>query len=237
LIDTTVDIVLPCYNPNENWHAELLKFNDFVKGKFDANYIVVNDGSKSKSLQNQINILIEHQIKVQFISYDTNMGKGFALRKGVSSASSDFIVYTDIDFPFKNESTLRVIQTLCVGQCDVVAGYRSEEYYQNKMSGFRKLLSKSFRFFIKDILNLPISDTQCGLKGFNKTGRELFLKTTINRYLFDFEFIYRSCKNKNIRVLTVPAELKDNVIFSRMKIKILVQETFNLISVLLFRRS
>lgn len=81
---------------------------------------------------------------------------------------------------------------------------------------------------------MKVTDTQCGLKAFNSKGREQFLKTKINRYLFDFEFIYRCGKNKSMRITPVPVELKPNVEFSKMKIKILLQETFNLFKVILF---
>ncbi len=79
---------------------------------------------------------------------------------------------------------------------------------------------------------MPVSDTQCGLKGFNTNGKEIFLKTTIDRYLFDFEFIFQCSRKKSILLKTVPVQLKDNVVFSNMKLKILMQESLNLIRVL-----
>ena len=82
---------------------------------------------------------------------------------------------------------------------------------------------------------MSITDTQCGLKGFNKTGKEKFLSTTINRYLFDFEFIYKVCKNKNLQIVPVEVQLKENVVFSKMRLKILAQESLNLISILFFK--
>ena len=72
---------------------------------------------------------------------------------------------------------------------------------------------------MRKVLSMPVTDTQCGLKGFNKKGREKFLATTINRYLFDFEFIYASCHDPAIKTGTVSANLKNNVVFSNMKIK------------------
>jgi hypothetical protein len=129
-----------------------------------------------------------------------------------------------------------VIDALTSGSCDIAAGYRNKNYYDKSMSFYRKVLSKSFRFFIKNILGMAATDTQCGLKGFNSKGRETFLSTKINRYLFDFEFIYAGSKDKNITIKTVPVQLKDNVIFSKMKLKILLQELFNLLYILLFRR-
>ncbi len=234
----TIDIVLPCYNPNSSWTQELIGFYRFSEGAaYQLNFIIVNDGSSGDSVAAHIALLKSNNIPLKYISYSVNKGKGYALREGVRSSEADFIAYTDIDFPFTNVSTARVLETLVSGQCDVVAGYREQAYYQNKMSGFRKYLSRMFRFFLKRFLKLPVTDTQCGLKAFNRTGREKFLSTKINRYLFDFEFIYTACKDPRIRIQTVPVVLKENVVFSKMRFKILLQESLNLLSILFFRRS
>jgi glycosyltransferase involved in cell wall biosynthesis len=203
-----------------------------ARKKFELQFIIVNDGSRSDRLLTQIEDIKQAGIPLIFHSYEQNRGKGFALRTGVATSEATFIVYTDIDFPFTTESTLALIETLVAGNVDVVAGYRSQAYYLSKMSFFRKVLSRSFRFFLKRILRMPVSDTQCGLKCFNTIGREIFLKTTIDRYLFDFEFIFQCSRKKSILLKTVPVQLKDNVVFSNMKLKILMQESLNLIRVL-----
>lgn len=232
----TVDIVLPCFNPNSSWYSELISFHETAKEQYNLKFIIVNDGSDRGNLPQQISVLREHQIPLIFINNSINKGKGFALRQGVSQSNSDFIVCSDIDFPFTTQSTLKLIKTLVQCNHDVVAGYREEDYYKNKMSGFRKLLSKTFRFFIKRILKMPVSDTQCGLKGFNQIGKKVFLSTRINRYLFDFEFIYIACKSSDVRVYPVSVQLKEDIVFSKMRLKILLQESLNLLYVLIFRK-
>ena len=227
-----VDILLPCYAPNERWHLELKEFYEVARKKFELQFIIVNDGSRSDRLLTQIEDIKQAGIPLIFHSYEQNRGKGFALRTGVATSQAKFIIYTDIDFPFTTESTLALIETLVAGNVDVVAGYRSQAYYLSKMSFFRKVLSRSFRFFLKRILRMPVSDTQCGLKGFNTNGKEIFLSTTIDRYLFDFEFIFQCSRKKSIILKTVPVQLKDNVVFSNMKLKILLQESLNLLKVL-----
>lgn len=230
-----LDIVLPCYNPADSWYGELLKFHAKASGQYRLNYILVNDGSGPSRLAQQLAHLKEQGVAVRYIVYEKNMGKGYALRQGVQAAAADLVLYTDVDFPFTDQSMLDVIATLVSGSCDVVAGYRDEKYYQKSMSAYRRLLSKAFRFFITRILKMAVTDTQCGLKGFNKKGRAKFLATTINRYLFDFEFIYTSGKDQNIVIKTVQVQLKDNIVFSKMKLKILLQEIVNLLKVLLFK--
>lgn len=231
-----IDIILPCYNPGKNWHVELLDFNKVASKIYNIHYIIVNDGSTNGFLKESIDLLKEAGVAHKLVSYEVNMGKGFALRKGVLSSTRDTVIYTDIDFPFTNQSTLRMIDMLMTNQYDVLAGNRSEAYYQKKMSFFRIYLSKTFRLFLRKMVKLRITDTQCGLKGFTLRGKEEFLKTRINRYLFDFEFIYNCHRNTEIKLAAVEVELKNNVVFSKMKPKIVLQETINLLNVIWFKR-
>ncbi len=231
-MEVSIDIILPAYNPNNNWYLELLNFYESVSNKYTLNFIIVNDGSESNDLKEHCEMLKRKQVPITLLNYSRNMGKGYALRHGVKHSQSWFIIYTDIDFPFTNRSVFQVMDKLINTEVDIVAGNRNGNYYLKSMSYFRKLLSKSFRFFLKNILSMPITDTQCGLKGFNEQGKKMFLKTTINRYLFDFEFIYLASRNKKLKVVPIEVELKNNVIFSKMKLKVLLQESYNLIKIL-----
>jgi glycosyltransferase involved in cell wall biosynthesis len=232
-----LDIVLPCFNPNATWPDELLNFHAYIKDSYTLNYIVVNDGSTSGQLDRQINYLKQKNISIDFISYEVNRGKGYALRKGMDISKADYILYTDIDFPFTNQSMLSMMDALTNLNHDIVVGFRNESYYDKKMSRFRKILSKAFRFFVNKILKMPVTDTQCGLKAFNKKGKTKFLGTSIDRYLFDFEFIYTACKDSSLSILPVQVQLKENVQFSKMKLKIIFQELINLLRILLFRKN
>ncbi|MCU0360304.1 MAG: glycosyltransferase [Bacteroidia bacterium] len=227
-----IEIVLPCYNPPPLWYKELISFDGFIHTQHAVSYIIVNDGSNNGELENALPLLKKANINFTLISYKDNKGKGYALRQGISASKSNCLLYTDIDFPFINESVAGMIALLLTNKYDVLAGSRNQAYYSNKMSFFRKLLSKAFRFFLKVVLRMQVTDTQCGIKAFNEKGKDEFLKTKINRYLFDFEFLYNCRKKSALKVKAVPVELKPNVVFRKMKLKILLQETLNLLKVI-----
>ena len=114
-------------------------------------------------------------------------------------------------------------------QAYVAIGIRSEEYYTH-LPKARVRISKLLRWFIKKFLRIPTDDTQCGLKGFNKKGKEVFLQTTINRYLFDLEFIFLAARN-NLSIQTVEVQLRPEVTLSKMNWKILIQEFGNFLKI------
>jgi glycosyltransferase involved in cell wall biosynthesis len=226
-----IDIVLPCYNPPAGWQKSIIEFNEWAGRKYKLSFIVVDDGSTSEKIVDSLSFF-DTGFPIKIISLPKNKGKGFALREGVRQAESSLILYTDIDLPFRSESMDLVMSALVTGNCDIVAGHRDKAYYKDTMTWFRKSLSRSFRFFMKHVLRIRLHDTQCGLKAFNDKGKALFLATTIDRYLFDFEFIYASVHNRSIKLCTVGVELKHNVVFSKMRVNVLIREAANLFMVL-----
>lgn len=226
---SSLSIVVPCYNPSANW-TETIKQEKFFFDSLNLNYhlIIVNDGS-TQNVSPEVLSQIENLPNCTFLSYSKNEGKGFALRQGVKAAKGDFVIYTDIDFPYTHESFLLILNSLLNG-ADVAIGVRPVTYYES-VPASRKFISKILRFFIRKLLAIPTDDTQCGLKGFNSKGKEVFLKTTINRYLFDMEFIKLSAKQK-LTIKLCEVHLKPNLEMPAMPLKILLQESFNFLRIM-----
>lgn len=225
----SLSIILPCYNPIDNWVENVVaKFNQVEAEIKDVQLILVNDGSGNFAEQAFIAAFNAFG-NITCITYNENKGKGYALRQGVKAATGELIIYTDIDFPYTHESFLKVYSELKNNGVDVAVGIRSEDYYKH-LPQARVRISKLLRWFIKKFLRIPTDDTQCGLKGFNQKGKEVFLQTTINRYLFDLEFIFLSARKK-LAVKTVEVELRPEIVLSKMNWKILVQEFGNFLKI------
>jgi glycosyltransferase involved in cell wall biosynthesis len=189
-------------------------------------WIVVNDGSTVNVSQECKSLLASEG--VVFIQRTVNFGKGYTLREGIQHAKADKIIYTDIDFPYTHNSFLAVYNAL--KQADVAIGVRSEAYYAN-MPQARVYISKTLRFFIRKFLSIPTDDTQCGLKGFNTKGKDVFLQTKINRYLFDLEFVFLSAR-RQLSIAQVPVELRSGIVLSKMRAFILLGEGINFLRIL-----
>ena len=229
---STLDIVIPCFNPPNNWAQNLVDNYERLNTRLiiTPGIIVVNDGSTKGLTKDDVTLLSEKIERFQYISLKENKGKGAALRAGVSKTKATSIIFTDVDFPYEIDSLLAVYNKLQEGN-NVVLGTRNEAYYL-KVPFFRKVLSKSFRFAMKVLLRLKSTDTQCGLKGFDQKGKKYFQKTTINRFLFDLEFVHYCSRAKDLQLATEPVQLKEGVEFSKMPLKILVTEGFNFLKVL-----
>ncbi|MEZ4826387.1 MAG: glycosyltransferase family 2 protein [Bacteroidia bacterium] len=230
-----LDIILPCYQPREDWTGRIIHSADELRQRLpgvDIRYILVNDGSPTPIPPADVDTLRKSLPTFEFISYPVNQGKGFALRSGMAASDAPISIFTDLDFPYTSDSLLMIFEALISDKTDIAVGIKNQDYYQN-LPPMRVKVSRFLRFLIRNFLRIPITDTQCGLKGFNAAGREIFLRTTINRYLADLEFIFLASREKNLRLLPLQVELREGVVFSRVNMKILLGEGINFLRIVL----
>ncbi len=232
-----LSVVLPCFNPPHGWDQNVIRNSQWITDNLtdDFELIIVFDGC-GKDIKDSVRASLQALIPaLKLVEYDVNRGKGYAIRKGVAQAMGDIIIYTDVDFPYTQDSFRNLFNSLQSGANDAVIGIKDEEYYSH-LPTIRRWVSKILQTMIRSSLSMPISDTQCGLKGFNTKVKPIFMGTQIDRYLFDLEFVKYCYSNRTIKVQPLQVTLNENVEFRKMNFKILIPELINFIKIL-FKRS
>lgn len=229
-----LNIIVPCYNPPPDWERALAsRFNGLATRMAGlvshTGLVIVNDGSPRNITENSKSLLQELIPGVTIVDYKNNRGKGYALREGVRHSSADLHMVTDADFPYTTESMIRVTEIL-IARGGIAAGNRDTGYYAHVPLS-RRIISRALRWMLRNVLKQPIDDSQCGLKAFDNTGKELFLQTTIDRFLFDLEFLMMA--GNRIGVSPVPVELRPGVVFSPVNWRVLATEGGNFLKLLL----
>lgn len=233
-----LDITLPLYHPHDNWAQciadAIRELKVFLSDKnCELHLYITNDGYPVEFYKKESLELINQAAggNFHFLHYEKNGGKGFCLRHMISRTEGDFVIYTDGDFPFGWQSVANAFELLRNGN-DVVMGKRGTDY-NNALCSHRKILSKGIRFLNKLLLGLPEEclDTQAGLKGFNRKGKEIFLKTTVNTFIFDTEFILLAWKN-NLQITVFPIQIRKGLQLSRMGYNIMLRELMNFLKIL-----
>ena len=230
---TPLHLVIPCYNPPVGWAGRLVERCRALQERMPEvawQYTVVNDGSSVPIAEADRQLVMNGLANVNWLEHPINKGKGAALRTGVATGQGLFL-FTDVDLPYTLDSMAAACRAL-LGGAHVVLGHRRTDYY-DRVPWARRVISKTFRWVLRRVMRFPISDTQCGLKGFDAMGREVFLATTIDRFLFDMEFVMLVSRRTDLRVELIDAQLDEGVRFSRMDIRILLRESANFLKVLL----
>lgn len=225
-----IDIVLPCYNPHDKWVEELHTYIKTLQQQLPDGVklrpIAVNDGSKGC-----FGVLHREAFCGYFpdavcdSSRMQNRGKGFTVRQGVALSKADYVLYTDFDVPYAVESTAEVIHKLLEGY-DIVIATRNRSYY-DELSWSRKILSYGSKWLNYLLLRMKYNDTQGGLKGMSRKGREIMLRTTIDRFLFDTEFIYLASKQKDLTIVEVESHLREGIHLPNMSSRVMIGEFRN----------
>lgn len=233
----TVDIIVPCFNPRAGWEVVLSQALARIKlllpkGALSA-VIVVNDGSTTGVTDAATQQLLAAHPELKIIAYAQNKGKGHAVREGIKASNAALQIYTDVDFPYVEDSVAQFYRLLNQGAADVVVASRGNSYY-NSLSFFRRVLSKSLRGLNGLLFGLKINDTQGGLKGFNAAGRSVFLQTQVNRYLFDLEFIQKASQAQ-LNMLAVDVLLKPDIVLPSPSPTVLLKELNNFVRLLFSR--
>jgi len=231
-----IDLILPCFNPPPDFPDVICEYFRNLKRHFSdrtLNLYVVNDGSIVNFTEIEIKKLLSGIESVQIISYPVNKGKGYALRKGVAETMSPLVVYTDYDFPFGIETMINLVEVLDKG-ADIVLISRDREYYK-VLPPLRRFYSKSSRLLNQYILGLEYPEAQGGLKGFNSNGKDIFMKTTIDEFLFDTEFIFRALKEKHISIVSIQGNTRKGIRPNRIPLRVLRKEILNFFKIFSLR--
>ncbi len=93
-----VSIVVSCYNEEKSlplFYKEINKVFDSLP-KYKLELILVNDGSKDKTLE-EMKKLHQEDNRVRFISFSRNFGKEAAMYAGLENATGDYVGLMDAD--------------------------------------------------------------------------------------------------------------------------------------------
>ena len=90
-----ISVVLPAYNEGEFIEKALKSLESVVKDQYPYEVIVINDGSDDDTGPKILKYASGNG-HVQVVNYGTNVGKGYAVKKGFLRAHGDAVVFVDI---------------------------------------------------------------------------------------------------------------------------------------------
>lgn len=225
----SIALVLPCYDPPAGW-AGLVRERYAAltarRPQWHWTLVIVDDGNQPGALAERSDLPA-----CVWIALSHNRGKGAALRAGVKAVRAERYVFTDVDFPFADDTLLAVADALLVEPAGIFVGVRPSV----RMAGApmsRWLLSWALRLFNRHVLGLAVEDTQCGLKGFGQAGRDVFLEVPTEGYLFDLDFLRRAQHAGGLVVGTVEVAWRGGRNAGAVGLGVLARECLSLLRIM-----
>lgn len=193
-----LSIIVPVYN-ERNTIAKILELVKKVNiENIEKEIIVVDDGSDDgtreilKSLQSEVAHILFH---------NQNLGKGAAIRTGLSKVTGDYVLIQDADLEYDPEDYIKLLRPVLKGWAEVVYGSRFTGEHRNIF--FFHWLGNRFLTFVTNFLyNTTLSDMETGYKLF-KTEIIKSLPLRCNRFAFEPEVTAKILK-RGIRIYEVP---------------------------------
>lgn len=183
-------VIVPAYKQEKTIVRDLENIIKLLDG-IDLNYelICVVDGNADNTFV-VASDYFKRNNKVKVIGYDTNKGKGYAVRFGMAESRGDVIGFIDSGMDL-NPSGLKLLLDLFTWRkADIVIGSKrhpeSIVYYPWQ----RRILSFGYQMLVWLLFGLKVKDTQVGMKIFRREVLEKVLpRLLVKRFAFDIEIL------------------------------------------------
>jgi glycosyltransferase involved in cell wall biosynthesis len=191
-----VSIVVPAFNEARRIAETVRKIDDFIRDSpLALELVVVDDGSTDDTAEIVRRIPAK---ALRLIQNKENHGKGYTVRQGVLAAGGKYVLFTDADLSAPIEELNKLLDIAIRDGADVVIGSRGldRRYIEKHQSRLRELGGIVFNLMVRLFLGLPLHDTQCGFKLFNRQrSRRIFEQQTTFGFGFDPELLFLARRN------------------------------------------
>lgn len=185
-------IVIPMYNETRNLASAIPALRELLD-RLDApaEVVMVNDGSTDQTAE-MARRLVGEDTRFVIDGYETNRGKGSAVKYGVLAARGEVILMTDCDLAYGCDTMYDMLTALYADPtADLLIGSRnlSADGYAS-YTALRRMMSKAYIGLIKTVSGFHWSDSQCGIKCFRADAvRKIFPLCTVERFAIDLEVL------------------------------------------------
>jgi len=183
-------IVVPAYNEESRIVPTLRDYCGVFSE--DAHVVVVANGCNDATADAVRNLQREFG-NLSLIDIPNAIGKGGAVRVGLSTGDEPFVGFVDADGSTSAREFARLFDALRNSTADAVIGSRwlPESEVKPRQRFVRRLASRTFNSIVRVLFGLPLRDTQCGAKVFRRQAlRAILASLEVADFAFDIEVLW-----------------------------------------------
>jgi dolichyl-phosphate beta-glucosyltransferase len=213
-MQVSLSVVVPAYNEATRLRSTLPGLLEYLnQSDMECELIVVDDGSRDNTADIAKEILDQaNQVRTSVLSYQSNLGKGRAVRLGLLASRGDVALFSDADLSTPITETPKLVGPIVQGECDVAIGSRALD---RSLIGVhqpwrREQGGRVFNLAVRLATGLPFWDTQCGFKAFRMSVcRPIIEGAMIDRFGFDVELLYIA-QRAGLQIKEIPVRWDHN---------------------------
>jgi glycosyltransferase involved in cell wall biosynthesis len=207
-----VDFCLPIKNEEKILVQNLERLLSYCRQagfSFSWRIVGVINGSTDASVKILADFKNKYPTEIDYFEVP-EPGRGGALKKYWSLSSADVFSYMDADLAVNLDNLIHLVSPIVNRECEVVIGSRLLIDSRIKRSWGREIVSQSYNFISRRLLNYQVADLQCGFKAINaKTFRALQPWLQDDYWFFDTELVVLA-QCLGYRVKEVPVDWQEN---------------------------
>jgi len=183
-------VVIPAYNEEGligQCVQETCRVMDTTAGDYEV--IVVDDGSRDGTYV-EARRAAEDLPQVRVVRCSENEGKGQALHRGFKYSDGEFVFFLDADLDIQPNQLWTLYNVMNETSADVVIGAKHHPESQLELPWHRRIVSAGYALLVRTLFDLPLHDTQTGIKLFRREVlQRVYPRTRVGRFAFDLEML------------------------------------------------
>lgn len=189
------------------------------RAKINFEVIVVIDGQLDKSFEEAQKVKDK---RVAVVGYQTNHGKGYAVRYGFSHATGDVIGFKDAGPDLKPGALPLMLAQFDFQNAEVIIGSKRHPDSKVEYPVIRIVISWVYQKLIKVLFGLDIRDTQVGMKIYKrKVLEDVLPRMLVKEFAFDIEMLAVAYHLGYRKIYEAPVEInlfsgKSTIVWTNM---------------------
>ncbi len=201
-----LSLIIPVYRQEKVIARNLRSIlTELEKLGFPYELIAVIDGRVDRSMEEAKKVMSPH---ISVVGYETNHGKGYAVRFGMAKSHGDIIGFLDAGGDIKEEGLSMMLEHFRWYNADIIIGSKRHPASKVNYPWQRKILSWGYQIIVKILFGLNIRDSQVGLKLYRRQALEDVLpRLLVKEFAFDIEILAVAHRLGYTRIFEAPVEL------------------------------
>ena len=185
-----ISIIVPCFKQEQTIKRDLQRiYKVLQKLRYPSELICVVDGKVDNTFENAFSFT-KNRPNANVIGYDTNKGKGYAVRFGMAESKGDIIGFMDSGMDINPNGLSMLLEHFEWYNADIIVGSKRHPVSKVNYPWQRKTLSVGYQLLVLLLFGLRVKDTQVGMKFFKREVLERVLpRLLVKTFAFDVEIL------------------------------------------------
>lgn len=205
----SISVIVPAFKQEKTIIRDLKKIKEVLdKLRYPTELICVVDGKVDGTFDKASRFANKFS-NVRVIGYESNKGKGYAVRFGMAQSKGDIVGFIDSGMDLNPNGLAMLLEHFEWYNADIIVGSKRHPVSKVYYPWQRRVLSLGYQILVRLLFELKIKDTQVGMKFFrNEVLKKVLPRLLVKAFAFDVEILAVSNYLGYKRIYEAPVDIK-----------------------------